>query len=130
LEAFAESTLAGQRGGAIQIVDPAGRLFRTIGQKPAVPAQDVQVTLDAAIQNQAANVLGDKTGSVVVMDPRDNSVLALASAPSFDPNQFVLGLPDAEWQRLNGPERPLVLRATESAYPTGSIFKVITMAAG
>jgi penicillin-binding protein 2 len=130
LEAFAESTLAGQKGGAIQIVDQTGRLFRTIVQKAAVPGQDVQVSVDAAIQNQAATALGDKTGSVVVLDPRDNSVLALLSEPSFDPNQFVLGLADAEWQRLNGPERPLVLRATESGYPTGSIFKVITMAAG
>ena len=55
-----------------------------------------------------------------------NSLLALASEPSFDPNQFVLGLTDAEWQQLNGDQHPLVLRATESAYPTGSIFKVIT----
>jgi penicillin-binding protein 2 len=77
-----------------------------------------------------STALGDKIGSVVVLDPRDSSVLALTSAPSFDPNAFVVGLDDAEWQRLNGPEHPLVLRATESAYPTGSIFKVFTMAAG
>jgi penicillin-binding protein 2 len=64
------------------------------------------------------------------MDPRDNSVLALASQPSFDPNQFVIGLSDDQWQQLNGSDQPLVLRATSSGYPTGSIFKVITMAAG
>ncbi len=130
LEAYAETTLAGQKGGAIQIVDQTGRLFRIIVQKPPVPGQDLQLSLDAAIQNQAATALADKTGSVVVLDPRDNSVLALLSQPSFDPNHFVIGLDDAEWQRLNAPERPLVLRATESAYPTGSIFKVFTMAAG
>jgi len=130
LEAFAESTLAGQHGGSIQVVDQSGRVFRTITQKAAVPGQDLTLTIDAAIQNEAANALADKAGSVVVLDPRDDQLLALVSQPSFDPNQFVLGLPDAEWQRLNGPERPLVLRATESGYPTGSIFKVITMAAG
>jgi penicillin-binding protein 2 len=95
-----------------------------------VPGQDIQLTLDAAIQTAASESLGDKTGSVVILDPRDNTLLALASQPSFDPNQFVIGLSDDQWQHLNGPERPLVLRATESAYPTGSIFKVITMAAG
>jgi penicillin-binding protein 2 len=67
---------------------------------------------------------------VVVLDPADNSVLALLSEPSFDPNQFIIGLDDAAWQRLNGPDHPLVFRAAESTYPTGSIFKVITMAAG
>src|SRR5262245_20415921 len=101
LEAFAESQLAGQKGGRIQLVDQAGRVFRTIAQKAAVPGQDLQTTLDAAIQNQAATALGDKSGSVVVMNPSDNSVLVLLSEPSFDPNHFILGLGDDEWQRLN-----------------------------
>jgi penicillin-binding protein 2 len=130
LEAFGEERLAGQKGGSIQVVDQAGRVFRTIVQKAATPGRDLQLNLDAAIQTEAAAALGDKVGSVVVLDPRDNSVLALVSKPSFDPNAFVVGLDDAEWQRLNGPDRPLVLRATESAYPTGSIFKIFTMAAG
>jgi penicillin-binding protein 2 len=130
LESSFESQLAGQKGGKIQIVDSANRVFRTIVQKPSVPGEDLNTTLDAAIQNQAAAALGDKIGSVVVLDARDNNVLALLSQPSFDPNQFIVGLDDATWQRLNGPEHPLVLRATESGYPTGSIFKVITMTAG
>jgi penicillin-binding protein 2 len=130
IEATGEQRLAGTHGGTVQIVDQAGHVVRTVAQKAAVPGQDIQLTLDAAIQTAASEALGDKTGSVVILDPRDNSLLALASQPSFDPNQFVIGLSDDQWQQLNGPDRPLVLRATESAYPTGSIFKVITMAAG
>ena len=130
IEAWGEQQLAGTRGGAIQIVDPAGRVVREIARKASTPGQDIQLSLDSAIQNAATNGLGDKIGSVVVLDPRDNSVLALVSQPSFDPNQFVIGLSDEQWQQLNGADQPLVLRATESAYPTGSIFKVITMAAG
>jgi penicillin-binding protein 2 len=130
LEAAAEHDLAGTGGGAIQIVDQTGRVLRTIARKQAVPGQDLHTSLDAAIQIQAATALADKIGSVVVMDPRDSTVLAMVSHPSFDPNRFVIGLTDDEWQALNGPDHPLVLRATESAYPTGSIFKVITMAAG
>ena len=130
IEAWGEQLLAGARGGSIQIVDQGGRVVRNVAHKAAEPGQDIKLNLDAAIQTAAADALGDKTGSVVVLDPRDNSVLALASEPSFDPNHFVIGLSDAEWQQLNGDQHPLVLRATESAYPTGSIFKVITMAAG
>jgi penicillin-binding protein 2 len=130
IEASAEQRLAGSRGGSVQIVDQAGKLVRTIAEKAAVAGEDVKLSLDAAIQEQAASALGDKTSSVVILDPRDNGVLALASEPSFDPNQFVIGLSDDQWQQLNGPDHPLVLRAAESAYPTGSIFKVITMAAG
>jgi penicillin-binding protein 2 len=129
IEAWAEEQLAGKKGGNIQIVDQGGRVLRTVAQKAAVPGKDVKLSIDAAIQTAAAQALGDKTGSVVVMDPRDRSVLALVSEPGFDPNRFVLGLSDAEWQELNGPARPLLLRATESAYPTGSIFKVVTLAA-
>jgi penicillin-binding protein 2 len=130
VEAWGQQRLAGTRGGAIQIVDQGGKVLRNVARRAAVPGQDIKLSLDGRIQQEAAKALGDKTGSVVMLDPRDNSLLALASQPSFDPNQFVTGLSDAQWQQLNGPERPLVLRATESAYPTGSIFKVITMAAG
>ncbi|HEV7662912.1 MAG TPA: penicillin-binding transpeptidase domain-containing protein, partial [Chloroflexota bacterium] len=130
IEASFEQQLSGTRGGTIQIVDSGSKVLRTVAQKAAVAGQDITLSLDSVIQQEALAVLGDKLGSAVVMDPRDRSILALASQPSFDPNQFVIGLSDAQWQELNGPTRPLVLRATESAYPTGSIFKIITLAAG
>jgi penicillin-binding protein 2 len=130
LEATFEQQLAGQKGGRLAIADAAGKVVRTIAEKASVPGADLQLTLDADIQQQAAQALGDQVGSAIVMDPRDGSLLALVSRPSFDPNRFVAGLTDAEWQALNGGSQPLVLRATESAYATGSTFKVITMAAG
>lgn len=130
VEAWGEQQLAGTRGGVIQIVDAGGTVVREIARKAAVPGQDIQLTLDSRVQTAAASSLGDKTGSVVILDPRDNSLLALASQPSFDPNEFVIGLTDDQWQQMNGPDRPLILRAAASGYPTGSIFKVITMAAG
>jgi penicillin-binding protein 2 len=129
-EAWAEQRLAGTRGGLIQIVDAGGRVTREIARKLSAPGEDITLSIDADIQNAAMSALGDKVGSVVVLDPRDNSLLAVASQPSFDPNQFVIGLSDEQWQQLNSDQRPMVLRAAESGYPTGSIFKVITMAAG
>jgi penicillin-binding protein 2 len=130
IEAWGERQLAGTRGGAIQIVDASGKVVREVARKASVPGQDITLTLDSAVQSAASAGLGDKVGSVVVMDPRDNSVLALASNPSFDPNEFVVGLTDDRWQQLNGADTPMVLRAAESGYPTGSIFKVVTMSAG
>ena len=131
IEAFDQQQLAGKKGGAIQIVDQAGRVLRNIVDKPAEAGQDVVLSIDSAIQQAAFEALGDKTGSAIVMSTGgSNGIYAVASNPSFDPNRFVIGLSDQDWQALNGPDRPLVLRATEAAYPTGSIFKIVTMAAG
>jgi penicillin-binding protein 2 len=130
LEGWGESHLAGKKGGRIVISDDRSAVLRVIAERKAVPGADIVTTLDAPIQAQAAEALGDKTGSAVVMDPRDNSLLAVTSRPSFDPNRFIIGLTDAEWQALNQPGGPLVFRAAESTYPIGSTFKVVTMAAG
>ena len=131
IEAFAEQQLAGKKGGAIQIVDQSGKVLRNIVEKAAEPGEDVLLSIDSAIQQAAFEALGDKTGSAIVMSTGGlHDIFAMVSNPSFDPNRFITGLSDEDWQALNGPDRPLVLRATEAAYPTGSIFKIITMAAG
>src|SRR5205823_27996 len=109
LEAWGERILAGQKGGRITIQDTAsGRVLRTIADKPMVQGADLQLTIDADVQSKAYDTLGEKTGSVVALDPRDDSLLAVVSRPSFDPNHFVAGLSDAEWQSLNGEAHPLV----------------------
>ncbi len=130
LEATQEQALAGEKGGSLTIVDQAGKVVRTIAEKSAAPGSDVTLAVDADVQAKASQILGDRTGSVVVLDPRDNSVRALVSHPSFDPNHFILGISDQEWQTLNGPGNALVFRAVESAYPPASTFKVVTMSAG
>jgi penicillin-binding protein 2 len=118
-------------GGRLEVVDQDGRTVRLVAERPAVPGMAAQLTLDVEIQRRVEAALGDRVGSVVVLDPRDNAVLALASSPRFDPNGFVAGFADDDWSRLTSdPRRPFQHRATMSAYPTGSIFKVVTMAAG
>ncbi len=131
VEAWAEPILAGQRGGKLAIVGPTGEWVKIIAQRDAVPGDDVYLSIDLDIQKQAEKVLGKLDGSIIVMNPQDNSVLALASYPRYDPNKFITGFTDAEWNALNNsPDRPLLNRPTDGVYPTGSIFKVITMAAG
>jgi penicillin-binding protein 2 len=130
-EGMLEDVIAGQRGGRLAIVDRNESPLRRIAEREAKPGADVHLTLDLNAQRLAEQVLGERRGSIVLMDPRDNSVLALASWPRFDPNQFILGFSAEEWQRLSqDPNQPFLNRATIGAYPIGSIFKVITMAAG
>ncbi len=130
LEAWGEDYLRGQKGATLAIVDSDGAVVRTIAQKLSVAGNNIYTTLDVNYQTQANKVLGSKTGSIIVMNPQDNSLLAIASLPSYDPNQFILGMTDAQYQTLNGPQKPLLFRATQGLYPTGSIFKVITLSAG
>jgi penicillin-binding protein 2 len=131
IEGSQEEVLAGVRGGKLAVVTPDGDVVRTIAERQAVTGGTVQLTIDVDAQMKAERALGEKTGSLVLLDPRDNSVLALASFPRFDPNLFVLGISDADWKRLSTDARnPFQNRPTLSAYPTGSIFKVITMVAG
>lgn len=130
LEAWGEDTLRGQKGATLSITDSTGQVVRVIARKDAVNGSNLVTTLDIDYQTQATKTLGQKTGSIILMDPRDNSILAIASYPTYDPNLFITGMTDAQWKTLNGPNDPLLFRAASGLYPTGSIFKVITMAAG
>lgn len=131
VERSAEETLAGVRGGKLTIVDQTGETIRSIAERPARNGGTVHLTVDIGIQKQAEAVIGERVGSLVMIDPRDNSIVALVSRPSYDPNGFIIGFSDEEWKKLSDdPQRPFQPRATMSTYPTGSVFKTVTMAAG
>ena len=131
IESWGEKYLSGKRGGRLVIVGPDGTERSTIAEIKSEPADDIVTTIDLDVQTAAYQSLGDKWGSVVVLDPSDGAVLAMASNPSYDPNQFILGMTDQQWADLNdNTKRPLENRATQVGYPIGSTFKVVTMAAG
>ncbi|MGH2458831.1 MAG: penicillin-binding transpeptidase domain-containing protein, partial [Chloroflexota bacterium] len=130
IEAWGEQYLAGQKGATLSILNQDNSLVRVIAQKAPANGDTIITSLDVNYQIQANKTLGDHAGSLIVMNPQDNTILAMASTPSFDPNLFVLGMTDAQWQQINGPKHPLLYRPAQGEYPTGSIFKVITMAAG
>lgn len=131
LEAGADELLRGTPGGSLTVVDCGARTRRdTIASRPAVDGVDLLTTIDRTLQAATDAALGATKGSAVVLDPRTGGVLAMASHPTYDPNWFILGFTDEQWAFVNDDtQRPLANRATESAYPTGSIFKVITAAA-
>jgi penicillin-binding protein 2 len=131
LEGALEKELAGQSGARLTIITPEGSVAHELARRPMRPAQDVVTTIDIGAQLAAEQALGDRTGSLVVLDPRDNSVVAMTSHPAFDPNAFVSGLSaEAAGKLLNDPRRPFLNRALLATYPPGSTFKVITAAAG
>jgi penicillin-binding protein 2 len=137
LEAGADGELGGQPGISLNIVECEGRGVReTITQSPPVPGRDIILTIDIGFQQLVDETLSriegdDERASAVILDPRNGAVLALASHPTYDPNGFVLGFTSEEQARISDAElTPLISRATSGEYPVGSIFKVITMAAG
>jgi penicillin-binding protein 2 len=131
LELQYEDTLTGKRGGLLGAVSPEGVITATIAEAPSEPGLDIWLTIDIEVQQQAEGQLGEKVGAVVVMDPRDNSVVAVASYPRFDPNSFIRGLTSEEADGLfNNPDLPFLNRALIAEYPPGSTFKPVTMGAG
>ncbi|MBI2322230.1 MAG: penicillin-binding protein 2, partial [Chloroflexi bacterium] len=131
VEGELQDILAGEKGGRLAIVDGRENPVRQVVERAATAGSDVLLALDLGLQRLAEEVLGERRGSIVLLDPRDNGVLALASWPRFDPNQFILGFTSEEWQKLSqNPSQPFLNRATQGAYPMGSVFKVVTMAAG
>jgi penicillin-binding protein 2 len=131
VERFAESWLAGKRGGTLALLGQDDSVIRVLGQVPSEQAHDVVLTLDLDTQIAADLAIGEQVGSAIVMDPNNGEILALVSKPSYDPNWFILGISDEQWAQLNDPvKQPLVNRATQVGYPTGSVFKLITASAG
>lgn len=137
LEYGANPELAGTAGASLDIVDCSSRAVRSeIMSTPPIPGKDLILTIDIALQQRVDQTLSavegdDERGSAVIIDPRNGAVLAMVSHPTYDPNGFTLGMSSADMARVNDEElTPLHDRAAETGYPVGSIFKVITMAAG
>lgn len=87
--------------------------------------EDVYLTIDADIQVEATKALEGKKGAIVVMNPQNGEILALASSPSFKPSDI-----DAKWKILTSDrESPFLLRPVNGSYPPGSVFKLFTLAA-
>ncbi|NWJ98065.1 MAG: penicillin-binding protein 2 [Chloroflexi bacterium] len=130
LEAWAEETLVGVKGGKLVITSPEGTPIITLAERASQPASNLFLTLDLKIQKAAEAALAGRNGSIVVMNPADGAILALVSQPSFDPNTFIQGLTAQQYKALSDDlRRPFLNRPINGTFPTGSIFKVITASA-
>ena len=127
LELTLEDVLAGRFGWRLAIVEADGATAAILGERPAQQGQDVQLSIDLALQRAAEAALAIEPKSAVVLeDPRTGEILAIASHPTFDPNAFANQDSVATARYVTDPARPLFSRATHGQYPTGSSFKMIT----
>ena len=129
VEKALDEDLRGEAGGNRVEVDARGRVVGEDAEnsRPAVPGADVVLTLDADVQNRALEVFGDESGAAVVMDCRNGDILCMVSAPSFDPNLFVGGVPSNIYRALADYERkPLLDKAIGGVFHPGSTFKMTT----
>jgi penicillin-binding protein 2 len=130
LESWGEPVLSGRPGVTLRVVTNEGKTHRTLAETEVVVSRPLYTTLKRDFQLKVQEILGDRLGSVVVLDAASGAVLAMASAPGFDPNVFVR--PGAATERgmvLSDPRLPLIDRATQGRYPLGSVFKIVTMSA-
>ena len=132
LEAAFDASLRGISGTKSILVNSDGyRVVETVTAEP-VPGQNLVTTLDIDVQKAAESALsavsGEERGAVVVLDVRNGDVLAMASAPSFDPGEWIDGISRNRWTNYYMvPKRtPLMNRATDGAYSPGSTFKIVT----
>lgn len=131
IERWAENYLSGKHGGELYVVDPnTGAPVTKIGESQSQAAYSVYLTLDRNLQYYAEKTLQPFTGAAVVIERDTGRVLAMATSPDFDSNIFQPGVPNQAELLSRLPEGSLVNRAAQGQLPLGSVFKIITMAAG
>jgi penicillin-binding protein 2 len=125
--------LMGKDGARVVTVNSVGREIREIDRLEPSEGRRIQLTIDADVQRAAEEGfrIAGYNGSAVMLDPRNGEVLALASVPTFDPNDFASGIAARTWAALlNDPLKPLSNRALQGRYMPGSVFKIAVAIAG
>ena len=129
IEKSFNSYLKGKDGGYQVEVDSRGRRIKVIGYKKPRKGKDIYLTIDIDIQNYIYELIKDKKAAVCLMSPDTGKIISLVSSPSFNPNIFIN--PDNKKNRLinqlfNSDSYPMVNRCIQTAYPVGSLFKIVT----
>ncbi|MDR9439208.1 MAG: penicillin-binding protein 2 [Halomonas sp.] len=131
VERFYEDELHGQAGLRKVETNARGRVLRELGHTDPVPGKDLTLTLDSELQKLAVELLDGRRGSIVAIAPGSGEILALASVPGFDSNQFVTGIDVASYRALQeNLDLPLYNRAIRGHYPPGSTIKPFLALAG
>src|SRR3712207_5226565 len=133
LEKQYEDSLRGQEGSRFVEVDARGRIIGGPGvvrDLAPVAGRDLRTTIDMDLQRYVDSVFADSLiGGAVALEPRTGEVLALYSAPTYDPNRFIGGIPADYWNELrDNPRKPLYNKALQGLYPPASTWKLVTSA--
>ena len=134
LEKQYEAVLHGREGSKYVEVDALGRVVREEGAQERKPVQaaSLQTNIDLDLQIFTAGLFADSlVGGAVAMDPETGGILALHSAPTYDPNRFIGGIPTSYWDSLNtDKDKPMYNKAVQGRYPPGSTWKLATAILG
>ncbi|WP_448188886.1 penicillin-binding protein 2 [Azospirillum sp. sgz301742] len=125
LEKFHEKNLRGTAGTSQLEVNAVGRVIRELSRDEGQPGREVQLTIDIGLQQFCQKRLSEEqSAACVVMDVHSGAIYALASHPTYDPNQFTMGISAELWEELlSNPTTPLSNKAVAGQYPPGSTFK-------
>lgn len=131
LEQKYEEELHGITGFERVEIDAGGRAVRSLSRKEPISGNNIALTLDIKLQEAAELAFGNRRGALVAIEPQTGEVLAFVSRPGFDPNLFVDGIDQTNWDLLNNsPDKPLTNRALRGSYPPGSTVKPFMALAG
>jgi penicillin-binding protein 2 len=124
--------LMGTNGSRQVVVNSHGKeVGEALEEKPAVPGNPLKLTVDVDLQIAAEEAMEGKNGAIVAMDPHTGEILAMASRPTFDPNNFAIRIGRADWVKLiNDPNKPLLNKAIQAQLAPGSTFKILMATAG
>ncbi len=127
VERTRDEALRGKAGSSQVEVNAVGRVIRELDRKDGVPGDDIRLTLDLPLQAFTQDRLsGKQSAAAVLMGVEMGDILAMASTPSFEPNQFAKGLSAATWDSVaSNPLTPLINKAIAGSYAPGSTFKMI-----
>lgn len=124
VEKYYEAQLHGTVGYQQVETNVHGQIIRVLKQTRPIAGRGITLTIDSSLQKLAQQALGSQKGAIVALDPRNGEVLAFVSNPSFDPNLFVSGIRQHDYEILqNEPGTPLFNRALRGAYHPGSTIK-------
>jgi penicillin-binding protein 2 len=130
LERQYNDILIGTDGKRRVIVNSVGKEMGRLSTQEAIPGKQIQLTIDYDLQQVAEQSLGARPGAVVALDPRTGEVLAMASHPSMDANDFAVRISAEDWNKLNeSTEHPMMNRAIQAQLAPGSVFKIVTATA-
>jgi penicillin-binding protein 2 len=125
IEQSMDSFLQGKKGQRLMTVDSKGRLLEELESEFPTPGHNVVLTIDSRMQRVAQALLAEKAGAIVVMDPNNFEILALASSPYYNLDDFTGGVSKERWRSLmEDPFHPMENRAVGGQYPPGSTFKI------
>lgn len=126
IERILDEKLRGSAGSSQVEVNVLGRMIRELSRQDSTPGDAARLTIDIEMQKFVSNRVRDESAGVVVMDIHSGEILAIASTPSFDPNDFNNGISQVKWDALrNDIRKPLINKPVSGQYSPGSTFKMI-----